>query len=74
MAQHEYAARSLRTYRAFDNLAAIRRLKLDTSVATLVAVRMILVVDRNFGNLWLRRGHFRRRAEDADSSYGATQQ
>jgi hypothetical protein len=74
MAQYEDAAGSLRTDRAFNHLAGIRRLKLETSVATFVAIRMNLIVDRNFGNLWLRSGHFRRRAEGADSSYGAAEQ
>lgn len=56
MAQHEDAAGPLRTDRALNHLAAIRRLKLDTFVAALVAVWKILVVDGHFGNLWLRQG------------------
>jgi hypothetical protein len=46
MAQREDAAGSLWTDRAIDYLAGIRRLKLDTSIAALVTVRMILVIRR----------------------------
>lgn len=69
MAQDEDAAGSLRTDYPFDHLAGIRRLKLDTSIAALVAIRMILVVDGNFRNLWLRLRQFRRCHNDSDSSY-----
>src|SRR5262249_55341121 len=41
----ENAAGSLRFDRAFDDLAGIRRLELDTFVATLVGFRVILVID-----------------------------
>jgi hypothetical protein len=54
--RYEDAAGSLRTDRTFDHLAGIRRLKLDTFVAALVAVRVILVIDCNLRNFGLRRG------------------
>jgi hypothetical protein len=50
MLQYEDTARSLWTDRAFNYLAGIRRLELGTFVATLVAIRMILVVDGYFGD------------------------
>ena len=63
--RYEDAAGSLRTDRTFDHVASIRRLKLDTFVAALAAVRVILVIDRNLRNFGLCRGRVRCRREDA---------
>ena len=74
MARYEDATRSPWTDRAINHLAGIRRLKLDTFVATLVAVRMILVIHCNLGNLGLRQCRIQCRAEDADGSHSPAQQ
>ena len=74
MARHEDAARSPWTDRAINHLAGIRRLKLGTFVAALVAVRMILVIHRNLGNLGLRQGRVQGGSEDACGTYCAAQQ
>src|SRR6516164_6175832 len=69
--RYEDAAGSLRTDRTFDHLAGIRRLKLDTFVAALVAVRVILVIDGKLRNFGLRGGRVRSCRDDAS---GALQQ
>jgi transcriptional regulator of nitric oxide reductase len=74
MAGHEDSARSLRTDRAINHFASVRRLKLDTSIAALVAIWMVLIVDGDFRNLWLRRGQVSPCAKDSDNPYGAAQQ
>lgn len=65
--RYEDSAGSLRTDRTFDHLTGIRRLKLDTFVAALVAVRVILVIDGNLRNFGLRRGRVRSGRDDAGS-------
>jgi hypothetical protein len=74
MAGHEDAAGSLWADRAVNHLARVRRLKLDTSIAALVAIWMVLIVDGDFRNLWLRRGQVSPCAKDSDNPYGAAQQ
>ncbi len=50
-------------------LQASGGLKLDAFVTALVAVRMILVEDGYFGDLWLRLSQVRRCTKDSYSSY-----
>jgi hypothetical protein len=64
-AKYEDAAGSLWTDGAINHLASIGRLKLDTFVAALVAVRMILVIYRDLGNLGLRQSGVQCGGEDA---------
>jgi hypothetical protein len=61
---YEEPARSLWTYGALDDLAGVRRLKLNALVAALIAIRMILVRDRLLRYFRSRRGRVRLRAED----------
>ena len=72
--QYEDTAGSLWTDRAIDYLAGIGRLKLDTFIAALFAVRMILVIHRNLRNLGLSEGRVQCCGKDACCSYGAAQQ